>query len=85
MMTSLGAVRTIPVLVGDVFQQGPRRLVVTSFDGARSVCADVDTRGFRMTRIATRRLQREYSRCSEVDAAAAHRMLSKAQAAKAAQ
>ncbi|WP_437310107.1 hypothetical protein [Sorangium sp. So ce388] len=71
MMSKLGKVRTIPVLVGDVFTQGGRRLLVTGFDGARSICVDVWNG--RKTRILTRRLQREYSRCGEVDTAAAHR------------
>jgi hypothetical protein len=77
MTTQFGKPRTIPVRIGDVFTQGgQRRLVVTGFDGARAVCADVGHG--RTTRILWRRLQREYSRCGEVDSAAAHRKLAKA-------
>lgn len=83
-MVRLGKVRSIPVLVGDVFTQGMRRLVVTRFDGARAVCADILGDAVRTTRIMTRRLQREYCRCGEVDAAAAHRKLAKAMKEKSA-
>lgn len=77
-------IRRLPVAIGDVFAPGANlnyAVVVTGHDGRRAVVRNASTG--RVTKIQKERLQREYARLGENDAAACYRALARLDASKA--